>query len=212
MRRPFRNPEKLTGNICVYAAAGREKPPYKQAAFRTGELIGEHGYNLVYGGIDVGLMRQVASGARSTGARVTGVIPGAGDDLVGSDMFLGEEPLRRDIITTPNLITRKHTMLQMSDAVIALAGGIGTFDEIATTLELSRGRVRHGAVSRFVILNTDGFYDGLRTQLERMEDEGLLRAHVEDCVTFAETPEQAVGYIHSQLADIPRITPPESKE
>src|SRR3989338_1695665 len=44
-----------------------------------------------------------------------------------------------------------------------------------------------------VVVNTDGFYDGLKAQLERMHAEGFLREDVMQSVHFVSTPEEAMG-------------------
>lgn len=196
----LRQPEQLTGNICVFAAAREAGRRFTEAAQRTGELIGLHQLDLVYGGIDLGLMRHVADAARSNGSRVTGVLPiPVAERSVYLPTTADLEPKGEQIIHTGSLIERKFTMLNRSDAVIALAGGIGTFDEIVTTLELSRGQESHGAESRLVILNTAGYYDGLKQQLERTQRERFMGASVADYAFFADTPEAAMIYIQNRL-------------
>ncbi|MCR4280771.1 MAG: LOG family protein, partial [Candidatus Kaiserbacteria bacterium] len=82
-------------------------------------------------------------------------------------------------------------------AVIALAGGIGTLDEITEMLALKRHGDHHKPI---VFLNTDGFYSGMKTQLETMDKEGFFKNLDGDVVEgslayFANTPEDAMRYI-----------------
>jgi predicted Rossmann-fold nucleotide-binding protein len=62
--------------VAVFCASSRRCPPgLVKAARRMGELIGARGWRLVYGGTDVGLMKEVADAAKAAGGGVTGVIP-----------------------------------------------------------------------------------------------------------------------------------------
>lgn len=193
----------LTGNICVFAAGSEASGEFKGQAKRLGELIGEHEFGLVYGGIESGLMRDVASGARSRGANVIGVVPVIGDDPYlkkGEVIEVEDEGSEGSkMIYTSSLIERKQRMLGLSDAVVALPGGIGTLDEIATSLERMRIGNPKGALSRFVILNVSGYYDGLRSQLELMRGHKLVSDRIEKHIFFEDDAEAAMQRIADSL-------------
>jgi uncharacterized protein (TIGR00730 family) len=206
-------PERLTGNICIFASARNTTEVHREEAFKTGWFLGHYGYNMVYGGIGSGLMWLAAEGARYKGARITGVLPGVGIDVaavkvdrlkaLGIEHDEGEKLLR-----TRSLEDRKKRMIHMSDAVISLAGGIGTLDELATTLEISRGVAARGAASRLVLMNTDGYYEGLRRQLNTMYEAGAVDVPADQFAYFAENTEDAFQYLNSEIArikgDVPR--------
>jgi len=201
----FRKVERRTDNICVFAAGSEVADiRYIEHARKIGELIAENGFGLVFGGVGGGLMYEVSTAAKKKGAKITGVVPRAVADPYFSQTNVRPlVALNDSLIGTSSLEDRKYTMLRMSDAVIALAGGLGTFDEIATTLEVSRGQKRKGAASRLVILNTLGFYDGTQQQFTRMYDERLVKAKPEDIAYFATTPEDAVAHIIHSLGGSP---------
>ena len=48
-----------------------------------------------------------------------------------------------------------------------------------------------------VFLNSGGFYEGFKLQLERMEKEGFLTKALADFLYFADTPEDAMRYIEA---------------
>lgn len=196
-------PESVN-NICVFAASvGGTDPIYREHAQQLGELIADNGFGLVYGGIPAGLMRVVAKAASDKGAEVTGVLPAGSQNLTESESeLLDTSPLSVNdrLVTVSSLEARKYAMLQRSKGVIALAGGFGTFDEIVTTIEINRGHPDRGAASRLVVLNTDGFYDGLEQQLARLGEEGFAgRGAASRAVTFVTTPEEAVEHIQKQI-------------
>ena len=204
---------KLTGNICVFASGRSSDKIYDDEAFHLGQLIGSNGMNMVYGGARSGLMGAAADGALKTGANVTGVWPGGGQDALVTSSWRNQKNQaatksiagrgKQDFISTRTLEDRKRTMIRMSDAVVALAGGIGTFDEIATTLEISRGN-NYGP--DLILVNTDGFYDGLQMLLQRMYDDFMVGPPPENFAYFADDASDAMSHILSRLPS-PAPTP-----
>ena len=111
-------------SVCVYCGSrvGSE-PRYRDTAARTGRLLAERGIRLVYGGGRVGLMGVMADAALAGGGRVTGVIPGY---LQAREV--GHEGLS-ELLVVEDMHQRKQKMFDISDAFLALPGGIGTLDE-----------------------------------------------------------------------------------
>jgi predicted Rossmann-fold nucleotide-binding protein len=63
--------------------------------------------------------------------------------------------------------TRKHEMLTRAEAVVALAGGTGTLEELLEALTLKRLGLFLGPI---VVVNTDGYYDPLLAQFRAAID------------------------------------------
>ena len=188
------------GDICVFAAGSGVGEQYMQAARRLGQLIGEGGFGLVYGGIDAGLMGAVAEGARAAGAHITGVLPRPVDDPYyqrghAADLL----SLNTTTLGTDSLEERKRIMLQSADAAVALPGGYGTLDEIVTAMELGRRTRLTRRMGRLVIVNTDGYYDGLRMQLDRMIADRTIDPLRDRVPVFVATAEEAVERIKTEL-------------
>ncbi len=104
-----------------------------------------------------------------------------------------------EMIVAQNLGERKKLMLERCDAIITLAGGIGTLDEATEMLALKRHGVHNKAI---VFLNTNGFYEGMKAQMNKMEEDGFLHNMENDVVPgslayFADTPEAAMQYIEA---------------
>ncbi|MFI6943234.1 TIGR00730 family Rossman fold protein [Streptomyces sp. NPDC050418] len=175
-------------NICVFLSAADLDERYTGPAREFAELLGKRGHTLVWGGSDVGLMKVVADGVQEAGGSLLGVSVG----------FLAAKarPVTApdEMVVTRDLAERKALLLEKADAVVIMVGGTGTLDEATEILELKK----HGkATQPVVLLNTAGFYDGLKAQFRRMEDEGFLPVPLTDLVFFAEEPAAALAYLES---------------
>ncbi|MGW8950932.1 LOG family protein [Streptomyces sp. NPDC055709] len=171
-------------NICVFLSAADLDERYTRPAREFAELLGKGGHTLVWGGSDVGLMKVVADGVQEGGGRLVGV----------SVEFLQDaaRPVADEMVVARDLAERKALLLDRADAVVIMVGGTGTLDEATEILELKK----HGKTTKpVVLLNTAGFYDGLKQQFRRMEDEGFLPVPLTDLVFFAEEPVGALAYL-----------------
>jgi uncharacterized protein (TIGR00730 family) len=102
-----------------------------------------------------------------------------------------------EMVIAGDLAERKRLLLEKADAVVIMVGGTGTLDEATEILELKK----HGHTDKpVVLLNTAGFYDGLKEQFRRMEDEGFLPVPLTDLVFFAEEPVGALAYLEESGA------------
>ena len=62
--------------VAVFCASANEvEPCYFREAGRLGKRIGELGWQLIYGGTNIGLMREVADAVLEQGGGVKGIIP-----------------------------------------------------------------------------------------------------------------------------------------
>jgi len=112
--------------VCVFCGSSPGiDPAYAALAHSVGEGLARRGIGVVYGGGRVGLMGVVADSALDAGGEVIGVIP---QDMVDRELaHSGANEMR--IVGT--LHERKAVMAELSDAFIALPGGLGTLEELA---------------------------------------------------------------------------------
>jgi len=171
-------------NVCVFLSAAELDARYTQPAREFAELLGKGGHTLVWGGSDTGLMKVVADGAAEAGGR-----------LVGISVELLREWARTDadeMVFAKDLAERKALLLARADAVVVMAGGLGTLDEATDILE----QKKHGLHAKpVVLLNTAGFYDGLAVQLRRMEEEGFLPVPLDQLVFVTDDGARALAYL-----------------
>ena len=176
-------------SLCVYCGSrmGTE-PVYAAAADQVGLLTGRAGWQLVYGGGKVGLMGITADAALAAGGTVFGVIP---QNLL--DKEVGHTGLT-ELRVVATMHERKTLMFARADAFVALAGGIGTFEElfeIWTWYQL-------GVHSKpFGLLNTGGYYDPLITMLDRMVSQGFLSPAVRALLHVGTDAQDLLGRLHT---------------
>lgn len=170
-------------NVCVFCSASDLPAHYTMPAQKLATLLAENGHNLVWGGSNVGLMRDIATSVQTAGGK-----------LIGVSMELLKNTARADadhMIIAKDLGERKALMLEHCDAIVTLVGGTGTLDELMDVFELRR----HGVHDKpIIVLNTNNFYEGLKIQLKHMRQEHFLdrmRA-LDELITFVDQPEDVV--------------------
>lgn len=154
-------------SVCVFCGSSAGNlPAYAHAARAMGAAIADRGYELVYGGGNVGLMGVVADAALARGGKVTGVMPEA---LMARE--IGHTALT-DLRVVGSMHERKAMMASLADVFIAMPGGFGTFEEffeVVTWTQLGLHAKPAG------LLNVEGFYDPLITFLDRATDAGYIK-------------------------------------
>jgi uncharacterized protein (TIGR00730 family) len=153
-------------SVVVYCgSSGDVAPAYLEAARDTGRAIAQLELLLVYGGGATGLMGAVANSALESGGKVIGVT---------IDTFNSEELGHRDLTELhimDDIQARKAKMLDLSDGILALPGGLGTFDELMEGLTWVQLGFHKKPVG---LLNTNGYFDPLMSLLDRARSEGFL--------------------------------------
>lgn len=139
---------------------------YTQAAWQLGELLAKQGITLVYGGAQIGLMGSVADAALAAGGQVIGVMP-----RLLIDKELGHQSLS-ELRVVDTMAERKEVMMTLSDAFIAMPGGIGTLDELFEVWTASQLGLQAKPCG---LLNTLGYFDHLLGFLDRAVTDGFLR-------------------------------------
>ena len=161
---------------------------YYKDAKEIGKLIGQNGYNIVYGGSTLGMMWACASEVKNNGGKIYGVMPKRLVDMGcrtdNCDEFYMADGMR----------DRKQKMDEISDAVIALAGGFGTLEEFAEMFVQKQLGYNKKAI---VLLNTNGFYDNLIDFFNKIVDDKFANNFTRNLIYVASTPKEAIEYINN---------------
>lgn len=84
----------------------------------------------------------------------------------------------------------------MSDAVIALPGGMGTLEELTEAITLKQLGLFHGPI---IILNTLGFYSSLLEFIDNMISNKFLRHEHKGIWKVADTPGEAISILGNEV-------------
>ena len=145
--------------VCVFCASSSQSAQkYLDDAGLLGQILAENNISVVYGGGAVGLMGALADTVISMGGDITGVIP----EFMVNLEWAHPGVKQMEIVRTMH--ERKNRMVSGTDAVIALPGGSGTFEELLEVITLKRLGLYNKPI---VINNLDNFYNPLMTQFER---------------------------------------------
>ena len=174
-------------SIAVYCASSNKiRSSFVEAAESLGEDIARRGMRLIYGDGGIGLMAAVARGALRASGEVVGVIP----------QFMVDQgwnnPDSTETIVTETMHERKAKICEVSDAMVALPGGIGTFEELLECLTWKQLGLHNNPV---VILNTDGYYDKLLACIDLMVEEQMMRPIHKEMYVVVSEPEQVLEAI-----------------
>ncbi len=153
-------------SICVYAGSSTGiKNSYKKTAIELGNQLGKEGFSVVYGGGSLGLMGIMADSFLKEGGDITGVIT---QQL--KDVEVGHKNLTK-LIVVDTMHERKAKMAELSEAIVVLPGGVGTWEEFFEALAWNQ----LGLYSKpIVLLNTDNYYQNLYKFVEKATELGFL--------------------------------------
>jgi len=170
--------------VCVYAGSNAgARPEYTTAAEKLATVLVERGIGIVYGGGNVGLMGVLADTALAAGGEVIGVMP---QSLVARE--IGHRGLT-ELRIVASMHERKATMADLSDAFVALPGGVGTLEELVEVLTWSQLGLH---AKPCALLDTSGYYAPLVAFFDHAVGEGFLRPQHREMLLVGDDPASLV--------------------
>ncbi|HBL34809.1 MAG TPA: TIGR00730 family Rossman fold protein [Porphyromonadaceae bacterium] len=170
--------------VVVYCASSSYiDKRYTDAATRLGQLLAEKHITCITGAGKQGLMGAVNDAVLQHGGQAIGIIPRFMVDSGWCHSRLSE------LQVTETMHIRKSKMAGMSDAAIALPGGMGTLEELAELITWKQLGLYKNPI---VILNIDGYYTPLLDFFEKMIREQFMPSLYRDLWFVATSPEEAV--------------------
>ena len=183
--------------VCVFCGSSPGvNSAYADAAQAMGWELVRRGIGLVYGGGNVGLMGVVADAVLERGGEVIGVIPQA----------LANREIAHAGVTALHIVdsmhTRKAMMAELSDAFVAMPGGVGTFEEFfeaVTWTQLGLQRKPCG------LLNVNGFYAPLAAFIDQAVTEGFIKPVHRAAIVVDSDPGRLLDSLTTiRLPDVPK--------
>lgn len=179
-------------NVCVFASSSNKlEQAFYNDAEKLGELLAKNGYNIVYGGSRLGMMYACASAVKQNGGKILGVMP---QKLV--EFGVANPNDCDEFFETVGMRERKAKMDAISDAVIALAGGFGTLEEISEMIVQKQLGYNSKPI---ILLNTNGFYDNLIAFFETIMKNSFAKETARELYFIASTPEDAIKYLNNYI-------------
>ena len=184
--------------VVVYSASSAAIDQiYVDAAVRLGELLAKNNITSINGGGNLGLMGAVINSVLLHGGKVKGVIP-----KFMVDSGWGHPKLTEQIVTS-TMHERKQKMADLSNAVIALPGGVGTLEELLEIITWKQlGLYKHP----IVILNTNNYYDALLSMFDNMIEQNFMHKRYRDMWKVVNTPEEAITEINKETMTFSHLT------
>ena len=175
--------------ISVFCASSiGNNPIYRKTAYDVGVFLAQNKVGVVYGGSHLGLMGAVAQGALDNDGEVIGVLP-----HFMSSREIAHNKLT-ELIMVDSMHDRKLKMYELSDGIIALPGGFGTFEELFEMLTWAQLGLHQEPIG---VLNVNGYYDHLLSMIDHMNAEGLLKDSNAKMVLQAEK----IEILHQQMLE-----------
>ncbi|MBO5537973.1 MAG: TIGR00730 family Rossman fold protein [Prevotella sp.] len=173
-------------NIGIFCSANNSiEPVYFEKTAELGRWMGHNGHTLVFGGCNMGLMECVAKAVHEAGGHTIGVVPRIIEEGGRTSHYVDEQ------VNCENLSDRKELLLQHSDVVVALPGGIGTLDEVFTVAASHTIGYHQKPI---LLYNINGFWDSLIALLNDLSERGMVRGRWRDYILTASTLEELVAF------------------
>ncbi len=175
--------------ICVYCASSSKiDESYFDAAEKLAIQLVSHDVTVVYGGGAAGLMGCIADTAIEHGGHVVGVIPKFMTEVEWQHKELEE------IHVVADMHERKKMLLEGTDAVIALPGGSGTFEELLEAISLKRLGLYTKPI---IIMNINNYYAPLIELLEKSIRENFMSESHRKMLTVVSDPYDIMSAIEN---------------
>jgi len=173
--------------VCVYcASSGRIHPDYFEATSRLAHLLVQSNIKVVFGGGSSGLMGQLADSVLAAGGQIKGIMPQFMNEVEWGHRGVS------DFVYTESMHERKAKFLEGTDALIALPGGPGTFEELFEAITLKK-------LAQFtkpiIILNTRGYFNAFQNLMQQAVEEQFMTDDLKFLYTIVDLPEEVLPAI-----------------
>ena len=174
-------------SVCVFCGASVGKDPaFRGAAEDLGRRMAENGIRLVFGAGHVGMMGTVADAVLAGGGEAIGVIP----------KFLRDRELAHEGLTELHVVdsmhTRKRMMFDLSDAFVALPGGLGTLEEV---FEMVTWRQLGRHQKPIVLVSTNDYWQPFDSLVDRVVANDFAHGDTTTYFTTVPYPSAAIDLL-----------------
>ena len=176
-------------SVCIFAGANKgTNKAYSEIAHSLGRELVKNNLSMVYGGGSVGLMNEIANEVLKNKGEVTGVITQRLKDVEVAHKSLTK------LFIVDSMHERKAKMAEISDAIISLPGGVGTWEEFFEALAWNQLGIHSKPI---ILLNVEGYYDELYSFSVKACREGFIPQSTLDDFYLIGNVEDAIECINN---------------
>ena len=181
--------------VCVYCASSAQiDSAYFEATEALAKMLVDHNIQVVFGGGSSGLMGKLADTVLANGGKIRGIMP-----QFMNEVEWGHKGVS-DFVYTQTMHERKAKFLEGTDAIIALPGGPGTFEELFEAITLRKlGQI----TTPIVVLNTKGYFNRFADLMEQAILEKFMTDDGEAIWKMVDDPKEVIPCI--QQFEVKRI-------
>lgn len=173
--------------ICVYCASSAHiHSEYFKATERLAQIFAHNQIQVVFGGGSSGLMGKLADGVLAAGGQIKGIMPQFMNEVEWGHRGVS------DFVYTETMHERKAKFLEGTDALVALPGGPGTFEELFEAITLKK-------LAQFtkpiILLNTRNYFDTFQLLMKKAVQEKFMSDDLHDLYEIVQFPEEVLPAI-----------------
>ncbi len=175
--------------ITIYCASSNNiDTKYFQAAEEVAHLLLKAGAEILFGGGSSGLMGRIADIYVANQGKIQGIMPHFMKDIEWAHQGVEQ------FIFTETMNERKDKLIENTDAILTLAGGTGTLEELFDVIT----RKRLGIFTKpIIILNTANYYAALNKMLQTCVSENFMVPQHLTMWNFVDQPAEVLPAIAS---------------
>jgi uncharacterized protein (TIGR00730 family) len=173
--------------VCVYCASSAKiHESYFEATDRLAKELVKNGFSVVFGGGSSGLMGKLADSVLEAGGKIKGIMPQFMNEVEWGHKHVS------DFVYTNTMHERKAKFLEGTDALIALPGGTGTFEELFEAITLKK----LGQFTKpIIILNTRNYFEPFVQLMNQAITENFMSANQQELWKIVNEPEEVIHAI-----------------
>jgi uncharacterized protein (TIGR00730 family) len=173
--------------VCVYCASSAKiHESYFEATDRLAKELVKNGFSVVFGGGSSGLMGKLADSVLEAGGKIKGIMPQFMNEVEWGHKHVS------DFVYTNTMHERKAKFLEGTDALIALPGGTGTFEELFEAITLKK----LGQFTKpIIILNTRNYFEPFVQLMNLAITENFMAANQQELWKIVNEPEEVIPAI-----------------
>lgn len=161
---------------------------YKESAEKLLKEIFKNDNELVFGAYNKGIMGIAYKIAKENNRKVLGITP-----KIFKEDF---KTMKCDLeIITENIFNRTFALIENSDILLFLPGGIGTIYELMSAIESKRSKEFDKPI---IIYNINGFFDKLLEMLEKTYNEKFSNICIKNCYNIYNDYKEIVNLINGK--------------